>query len=54
MNTERQEFKPGDAQGTPSKYLMEAQTSKLGYVPEVIPYLFINNYRYTPVFILFT
>ena len=53
-NNERQEFKLGDAQGTPSKYSRDAQASKLGDAPVGIPSFFFNNYRYTSVFVLFT
>ena len=53
-NKERQEFKLGDAQGTPSKYSKDTQASKLGDAPVGIPSFFFNNYRYTSVFVLFT
>ena len=53
-NKERQEFKLGDAQGTPSKYSKDTQASKLGDAPVGIPSFFFNNYRYTSVFVLFS
>ena len=49
-NKERQEFKLGDAQGTPSKYSKDTQASKLGDAPVGIPSFFFNKYRYTLVF----
>ena len=42
-NKERQEFKLGDAQGTPSKYFKDTQASKLGDSPVGIPSFFFNK-----------
>ena len=46
---ERQEFKLGDAQGTPSKYFKDTQASKLGDAPVGTPPFFFNNYRLVSV-----
>ena len=41
-NKQRQEFKLGDAQGTPSKYFKDTQASKLGDALEGIPSFVYN------------
>ena len=53
-NKEIQEFKLGDAQGTPSKYFKDTQASMLGDAPVGIPSFYFNNYPYTSVFVSFT
>ena len=46
---ETQEFKPGDAQGSPRYYSKKYQAFKLGDAPVGIPSFFINNYRLVSV-----